>query len=166
MPAVTGIAYWASVSKPNTHFDPKWTIELVVNQEEAKKLKESLKAVTDNPKAVLQKVEKDEERGGWRVRIEQRCEKADGTPNEAPRVVDSEGEPFTRLIGNGSVVKVLYRTYKSIYKNKEYAKLALKAVKVLELVPYGDDQDEEDFYKAEGKNTNLDLGSDDFDDDL
>lgn len=169
MPIVSGTAYWASVQAPNTHFDPKWTIELVVDKAEAAKLKDVMSAVTDNPKAQFQTIKKDEERGGWVVRIEQKCERADGTKNDPPRVVDSDGEPLDALVGNGSFVKVLYRAYKSTFKNKEYVKLGLKGVKVIELVPYGDPEDQDFFEPEDGSveaSKKKSSKADEFDDDL
>lgn len=148
MPMIEGVAYWACVQKPNVNYDPKWTIQVAIDKAQYKALVAAMEEFSDNPKATLQKIEWDDEKGGYMVRLEQRCERADGTPNERPRVVDAAGEPTAALIGNGSDVKVLYRIYKSVYKGKEYIKLGLKAVKVINLVAYGD-SDEDEFFKPE-----------------
>lgn len=169
MPQIEGVAYWACVQKPNINFDPKWTIQVAVDKPQYQALVAAMKEFADNPKSILQKISYDDEKEGFMVRLEQRCERNDGTPNEKPRVVDAAGEPLADLIGNGSIVKVLYRMYKSQYKGKEYIKLGLKAVKVMELVPYGDSDDEEFFKPEEGavkKKKPVVDKEEDFDDDL
>lgn len=168
MPMIEGIAYWACIQKPNVNFEPKWTIQVAIDKAQYTALVSSMKEFANNPKASIQKIEWDDEKGGYMARLEQRCERADGTPNEKPRVVNAAGEPMTALVGNGSRVKVLFRIYKSIYKNKEFIKLGLKAVKVIDLVPFGDEGDDEFFKPEQGVASSKPKieKEEDFDDDL
>lgn len=164
MPQVSGIAYWASVHQPNTKFEPTWTIEVLLSGDEAKKLKELSEELRQSPKDNPLKIVKDEDRGGYAVKIEQRVERASGEKNQAPRVVGEDGEPFTALIGNGSKVSVLFNLYRSEYKGKAWIKAGLRAVKVHELVKYAQQEEEDEFFKGSKKKTTD--SSDDFDDDL
>ena len=45
MPTVEGKAYWASVTRPNTTFDPVYQIDLAVDEQTAKSFKDSGVAV-------------------------------------------------------------------------------------------------------------------------
>lgn len=168
MPVISGTAYWASVHKPNTTYDPKWTIELIVDKDEAAKFKSRVDELKETGKENTPAIKKDEEKGGYSIRVDQRVEQADGSPNQPPRVIDLEGQPFDELIGNGSQVEVLYNLGRSTYKNKTYIKAYLRAVKVIEHVPYkSNDPDAEDFFKASPKAGKAKpQADDDFDDDL
>ncbi len=169
MGMVTGTAYWASVIKPNTKFDPTWVIELVVSAADAKRLQEESEGVRDSKKDAPFKIAKDEERGGYAVRFTQKVEKADGTKNQAPRVIDADGFPWDeRLIGNGSKVTVLYNFYRSEFNGKAWLKGGLRGVRVEELVPYGGDEAEEAFFNPKGKTPSKKAEDDEvpFDDDI
>lgn len=56
--------------------------------------------------------------------------------NEQPRVVDADMEPFDKLIGNGSLVNVQYRVGSWNFKGKAGKTGYLKAVQVVEHIPY------------------------------
>jgi hypothetical protein len=167
MPVIKGKAYWASVQQPNKTFEPCWTVQVVVSGEEAKKYKEVLEELRETPKDSLQKIEKDEEKGGYAIRIEQRVHRQDGSENSPPRVVNADGEPFTQLIGNGSDVHILYRPARTTYKGRAFLKGFLHGVKVINLIPYvGRNADEEEFYgksASSSKNESSDGFDEDFD---
>jgi hypothetical protein len=127
---VNGIAYWASVYQPNTTFEPKYQIDLIVDKETAKKLEEhNLKVVPD------------EERGGFLVKFSKKAFNKEGAPVDKPRVVDARKEPMDAQIGNGSEVNVLFHLYDWAYGGKKGTKAVLDGVQVVKLVEYtgGDD---------------------------
>ena len=68
MPTVEGKAYWASVTRPNTTFDPVYQIDLAVDEQTAKSFKDSGVAV------------KTDDRGNI-VKFKRKVARADGTKN-------------------------------------------------------------------------------------
>ena len=140
MPTVEGKAYWASVTRPNTTFDPVYQIDLSVDEDTAKSFKDSGVSV------------KTDDRGNI-VKFKRKVSRADGTKNPMPRLVDSAKNPIDVLVGNGSKVKVLYKPFDWKFAGKSGTSLDLQAVQVIELVPYGEDFDVSDGgYVAEGSN--------------
>lgn len=139
MTVVKGKAYWASVQQPNTTYEPEWAIDILVD---------------DNNRAAFEAdgvpiKNKDDERGDF-VHIRQRVARRDGTQNEAPSVVDAQKQPFTGLIGNGSVVNVMYTPFAWEMNGKSGVSPLLKKVQVVDLVEYkaGEDFDVEDGFTA------------------
>tara|TARA_A100001201_G_C4025007_1_gene181745 strand:+ start:324 stop:791 length:468 start_codon:yes stop_codon:yes gene_type:complete len=139
MTVVKGKAYWASVQQPNTTFEPEWAIDILVD---------------DNNRAAFEAdgvpiKNKDDERGDF-VHIRQRVARRDGTQNDAPAVVDAQKQPFTGLIGNGSVVNVMYTPFAWEMNGKSGVSPLLKKVQVVDLVEYkaGEDFDVEDGFTA------------------
>ena len=121
MPTVEGKAYWASVTRPNTTFDPVYQIDLSVDEDTAKSFKDSGVSV------------KTDDRGNI-VKFKRKVARADGTKNPMPRLVDSAKNPIDWK-----------------FAGKSGTSLDLQAVQVLDLVPYGEDFDVSDGgYVAEG----------------
>jgi hypothetical protein len=166
MPVINGIAYWASIQKPNTKFEPKWCIDVVVSKDEAEKFSDLCKSLKETGKETLPKITKDEEKGGFVIRFEQKVARADGSSNNPPRIINADGEPFTDLVGNGSKVDVLYSLYKAEYKGKTWIKPGLRGVKILDLVKFSGATEEEDFYKSSGSSKVQSKTDDDFDDEV
>lgn len=136
MSTITGKCKWASVSSPNTTFeDPVWTIDVSLDEE-------NLKVVQNDG---LNVKNKNDDRGDF-VTIKRKVHGKYG-PNQAPELVDSKRTPMLNtLIGNGSLVKVIYRPYDWSFGKKTGISGDLKKVQVLELVPYSSDKEEmEDF---------------------
>ena len=48
-----GTAYWASVTTPNTRFEPKYTIDLVVDEDTAEQLRTSGITIKDKEETKL-----------------------------------------------------------------------------------------------------------------
>ncbi len=76
MPTVEGKAYWASVTRPNTTFDPVYQIDLAIDDKTAEEFKGKGVSV------------KQDERGSV-VKFKRKVARADGTKNPMPRLVDS-----------------------------------------------------------------------------
>lgn len=155
---VRGIAMWASVQTPNTTFDPVYSIDLIVDEDKADKLKE-----------LGLKVKKTED--GLVCKFKRKQFRFDGTENAKPVIVDAKKEPFNGLIGNGSEVIVQFSTYE--WTNKFGSGIAsdLQGVQIVNLVSYkaadGEefdviDEDDEEEIGAKPKAPK----ADEFDDDL
>lgn len=153
MPIVEGIALWASVQEPNTTFDPRYSIDLVIDDE----TKEILEA-QGLPIKKAEDVKEASKYGKWVVKFKQPAiNKKTGQANPAPIVLDAKKNPFTDLIGNGSRVKVAVNISEWSFGNKKGIAGYLKGVQVLDLVPYSkspvDEFEEEDGFTAEQDTT-------------
>ena len=130
MPVLNGKAYWASVVTPNTTFDEDgvYSIDLAVDEENKKS------AVAEG----LSIKNKGDERGDF-VTIKRKAKRKDGSLNRAPDIMDNMKRPLQNtLIGNGSTVNVLFKTYEWNHKptNRSGKSADLQAVQVVNLIPY------------------------------
>jgi len=132
MPVLSGKSHWASITSPNKTFEPhKWMIDLSLEGEELEKAK----------KIGLSIKNKGDERGDF-VSISRKVYRKDGGENSSPGLVDSQKRPMENtLIGNGSDVNVLFKTYEWEYAGKAGVGSDLQKVQVVNLIPYGDDDD-------------------------
>ena len=82
---------------------------------------------------------------GFRVRdndgqkeliIKRKVERKDGTPNQAPKLLDANKEPLDVAVGNGSKVNVQYREWETSNNYGDFKGLDLQAVQVVDLVEY------------------------------
>jgi hypothetical protein len=129
---VSGKAYWASLSAPNTTYEPVWCIDVTVDE----KTKVELESIGLNVQ------NKGDEKGDF-IKIKRKVMKPDGTEREAPNVVDSKRNPWDKsLIGNGSDVNVKFKVYEYEYNKNHGVSADLIAVQVVKLVPYGSDFDD------------------------
>lgn len=124
---ISGTARWASLTKPNTKFEPVWTIDLMLSADDAKSLKKD-----------GFNVKKDDD--GHFLKIKRRTVKRNLDPAEPPRVVDSKNNEWDgKLIGNGSQVKVKFAGFE--YDETKPLAAYLNAVQVVDLVSYEEDFD-------------------------
>ena len=100
MGIIKGTAYWASVTKPNTTFEPTWTIN-VGNLDDVAKAQLEADGLSGKIK------NKGDDQGDF-IQIKQKCESKDGNPFDPPTVIGRLKQPFTDNIGNGSEVAVKY----------------------------------------------------------
>lgn len=152
---------WAAVQAPNTTFDPCWSVDAVLTKEQAK----ALQAEGLSPK-------KDKD-GDIILKFKRNVDRADGTQNNPPRVIDASKAAMTDLIGNGSICNIQYNVYEWKWKSKAGVSAGLMAIQVLDLVPYKGAEDEfeveEDFGGEADELSDQSDDSDsedDFDDDL
>lgn len=141
---VSGTALWAFTNILDTKYEPCWRINVVMDDEEANKLKE-----------LKLKVKRNDE-GKYEYKFKRKLNKANGEgTNPAPRVVDAAKEPFEGIIGNGSKINVQFGVYK--WKNSFGAGIGadLQAVQVVDLVPYsgsgGSGSEKDEFTKVDGE---------------
>ena len=135
MPVITGTAYWAAITNPNTTFDSDgiWSID-VANLD-----KKNLEMVKKDGLAIKNK---GDDRGDF-VTVKRRVRRKDGSLNRAPDLVDGQKRTMTNtLIGNGTKVNVHYTTYEWEFKGRAGVSADLRAVQVVELIPYNTEADE------------------------
>ena len=127
---------WASVIEPNTKFEPTWEIEAELNEQQAAMFADAGVRLKEDDGMKLLRFKR--KVGGTK--------KDGGTyTNEPPRVVDASKQPFGQLIGNGSLVNIQYDLREWAMMGNTGVKADLKAVQVLELVPYSGGGDTDEF---------------------
>ncbi len=128
MAIVEGTAYWASITRPNEKFEPMWRIDLAVDDATASEFQKqgfSVGETTINDETIKNI-----------IKFKRKVSKANGDKNQQPQLVDAEKKPLDKIVGNGSKVKVMYKSYDWNYKGKTGKGLDLQAVQVLDLVEY------------------------------
>ena len=135
MSVISGNAYWAAITNPNTTFDADgvWTVD-VTNLD-----KKNLDIVKKDGLAVKNKGDDREDF----VTVKRRGRRKDGSLNRAPDLVDGQKRTMTNtLIGNGSKINVHYTTYEWEFKGRAGVSADLRAVQVTDLIPYNTESDE------------------------
>ena len=115
-----GKAKWASITTPNTRYEPVYSINLIVDDDIANDFAEGMALV-----------------------IKRKVNGPNGMVRAAPRLFDVEKNEVDVQVGNGSDVRVQYNEYEGENKYGPYKGLDLQAVQVLELVPYKSQDGEE-----------------------
>lgn len=134
MPTLSGKAYWASIANPNTTFEPVWSIDLAVEGGELDKARQMNLNIKN----------KSDERGDF-VTIKRKVNRKDGSQNQRPSLVDSnKNDMGNTLVGNGSDVNVLFKTYEWEYAGKMGIGTELEKVQVTKLVEYNDNSEDFD----------------------
>ena len=131
MALVEGKAYWASVTTPNTTFEPVYSVDLVVDEETASEFQSSGHRVKDltvkdssgNPVPV-----------GKAITIKRKVNGPNGMIRKAPKLYNANKELIDDIIGNGSTVRVQYNEYDWNWQGKTGKGLDFKAMQVLDLV--------------------------------
>jgi len=124
MAILSGTAYWASVTTPNTTYEPVYTVNLVVDEETAQSFRSkgySVKDMDEGPALV----------------IKRKVNGPNGMVRPAPKLVDASKNPIDERVGNGSTVKVQYKEWESVWKGKTFKGLDFQAMQVLDLVSVG-----------------------------
>jgi len=135
---ISGKCHYASITEPNTKFDPVWSIQVEVN---------------DNNRAVIEGAglpisNKDDDRGDF-VTIKRKVLRPDGSQRAAPFIKDSQNNIWNgKLIANGSTVNVKAVPYEWNYAGKSGVSADLAAVQVVDFIEYT--RDDQDFEPVEG----------------
>ena len=82
MTLISGKAYWASITAPNTTFEPCWTIDVALDEENYEKVMADGLTVKN----------KSDDRGNF-VTIKRKVDGKNG-PNLAPELVDTQRQPM------------------------------------------------------------------------
>ena len=135
---LTGKCHYASLVEPNTKFDPVWTIQIEVNDENRSAIEGANLPITN----------KGDDRGDF-VIIKRKVFRKDGSERQAPIVKDSQNNPWNnKLIGNGSLVNVKAIPYEWNYAGKTGISADLAAVQVVDFIEYTASR--EDFDPVDG----------------
>jgi hypothetical protein len=130
MSVISGTAYWASITMPNTTFDADgvYTID-ICNLDE-----ENIQIASQDG---LEIKNKGDERGDF-ITAKTKVRRKDGGTNSPPKVVDSKLNPMAPdvLVGNGSKVNVSYRPFEWSFGNRSGMSAGLNSIQVLDLVEY------------------------------
>ena len=136
---ITGKCHYASITEPNTKFDPVWSIQV---------------EVTDDNREVVEKsglkvANKGDERGDF-VTIKRKVHRKDGTQRTAPLVMDSQNNRWNndKKIANGSTVNVKAIPYEWDYAGKSGISADLAAVQIVDFIEYSGKQ--QDFAAVDG----------------
>ena len=124
MAILQGEAYWASVTTPNTTYEPVYSVNLVVDEETAKDFESRgfpIKQMDEGPAIV----------------IKRKVNGPNGMVRQAPKLLDRNKNPLDARVGNGSNVRVQYKEWESVWKGKTFKGLDFQAMQVLDLVSVG-----------------------------
>jgi len=131
MPVLTGKAWWPSVTKPNTTYEPQYCVNLIVEEDVAKDFKKrgfTVKDMDDGPAVILRR----------------KVNGPNGMIRNAPKLLDRNKNPLDCQIGNGSDVKVQYKEWEKEVNGQLFKGLDFLAMQVLNLIAYGEPGDEFD----------------------
>ena len=123
MAILEGSVKWASITTPNTKFEPVYTVDLIVDEETA-----------NDFASRGHKVKQHDE--GPALVIKRKVNGPNGMIRPAPRLLDASKQEINTAVGNGSKVRVEYNEYSGEGKCGPYTGLDLQAVQVIDLVPY------------------------------
>ena len=131
MAVLEGKAYWASVTTPNTTFEPVYTVDLVVDDEVANSFEARGFKIKDLSV-------KDENGGatsvGRALTIKRKVNGPSGMVRSAPKLFDKEKNTMDDVVGNGSHVKVQYNEWETDNKYGSFKGLDFQAMQVIDLV--------------------------------
>jgi len=123
MAILEGTAKWASITTPNTKFEPVYTVDLIVDE------------TTANDFASRgHKIKQHDE--GPAIVIKRKVNGPNGMVRPAPRLLDESKQEVTTAVGNGSKIRVQFNEYAGEGKYGPYKGLDLQAVQIVNLVPY------------------------------
>ena len=123
MALVEGVAYWASVTTPNTTYTPVYTVNLVVDEEIANDFRSRGFTVKDMEE-------------GPALLIKRKVNGPNGMIRSAPKLLDKHKQPMNVAVGNGSKVKVQYKEWETTWNGMQYKGLDFQAMQVLDFVEY------------------------------
>ncbi len=123
-----GIAYWASVTTPNTKYEPVYTVDLVVSDDVANDFETrgfKTKEITMNEEVI-----------GKAITFKRKVNGPNGMVRQSPKLLDANKVPIDELVGNGSKVRVQYSEWETSNKYGDFKGLDFQAMQVLDLVQY------------------------------
>ena len=123
-----GIAYWDSVTTPNTKFEPVYTVDLVVSEDVANDFEArgyKVKEISNGDEVI-----------GRAITFKRKVNGPNGMVRQAPKLLDANKNPIDELVGNGSKVKVQYSEWETSNKYGDFKGLDFQAMQVIDLVQY------------------------------
>ena len=123
MAILEGTVKWASITTPNTKFEPMYTVDLIVDEETA-----------NDFASRGHKIKQHDE--GPAVVIKRKVNGPNGVTRPAPRLLDKDKQEINVAVGNGSKVRVQFNEYSGEGKYGPYQGLDLQAVQLVDLIEY------------------------------
>ena len=123
MAILEGSVKWASITTPNTKFEPVYTVDLIVDEK-----------IANDFASRGHKVKQHDE--GPALVIKRKVHGPNGITRPAPRLLDKDKQEINVAVGNGSKVRVQCSEYEWEYAGKSGKSLDLQGVQVIELVEY------------------------------
>ena len=123
MAILEGTVKWASITTPNTKFEPMYTVDLIVDEE-----------IANDFASRGHKIKQHDE--GPAVVIKRKVNGPNGVTRPAPRLLDKDKQEINVAVGNGSKVRVQFNEYSGEGKYGPYQGLDLQAVQVVDLIEY------------------------------
>ena len=123
MAILEGTVKWASITTPNTKFEPVYTVDLIVDEQTA-----------NDFASRGHKIKQHDE--GPAVVIKRKVNGPNGITRPAPRLLDKDKQEINVAVGNGSKVRVQFNEYSGEGKYGPYQGLDLQAVQVVDLIEY------------------------------
>tara|TARA_R100001460_G_scaffold38448_5_gene72998 strand:- start:354 stop:791 length:438 start_codon:yes stop_codon:yes gene_type:complete len=123
-----GLAFWASVTRPNTKYEPVYTVDLVIEDSEASDFESRGFKVKD---LVI-----NGDKVGRAITIKRKVNGPNGLVRTPPKLVDANKNPMDELVGNGSRVKVQFNEWEVENKYGSFKGLDFQAMQVLNLISY------------------------------
>ena len=134
-----GIANWASITTPNTRFEHKYCIDVVLDDATAQELRSQGYNIKD----------KDD---GPTITVSRKVNGPNGMVRKPPTLMDAQKQTLDCLVGNGSKVKVQASPWEITRNGQDFKGLELQAVQVIDLVSYSaGDGDEFDVIEGDEK---------------
>ena len=130
MAVVEGRAYWASVTTPNTKYDPVYSVNLVVEDSVAEDFRSNGFTVKDMDE-------------GPAVVIKRKVNGPNGMIRQPPKLLDKNKNAMNVSVGNGSLVKVQYKEWETTWNGTQSKGLDFQAMQVLDLIEYAAPDGEE-----------------------
>jgi hypothetical protein len=137
---VVGKVSWARVYQPDAKFNPDnpvWSVDIEITSDIKNGLEKICEGIDPKIKRITFLSKTDE---GYKVKAKRSLKKASGDENRPPRVIDADGKPFNKNIGNGSLCRVTVAIFDWNNKFGKGFSCDLDTVQVLEHVVYGDDE--------------------------
>ncbi len=129
MPVLSGTAYWAYVTTPNTTFQPCYTVNLVVDPSTASDFEDRgfrVKQMDEGPAII----------------IKRKVNGPNGMIRKAPTLLDRRKNEIDVNVGNGSKVKVQYNEWESQWNGKTFKGLDFVKMQVIDLIEFNPEKDE------------------------
>lgn len=123
MAVLQGKAYWASVTTPNTTFEPVYSVNLVVDNDTAEQFRNDGYTIKDMDE-------------GPAIVIKRKVNGPNGLVRQAPKLMDKAKNAMDVAVGNGSLVKVQYKPWETEWRGKTFKGLDFQAMQVLDLIAY------------------------------
>tara|TARA_R110001606_G_scaffold183077_1_gene329695 strand:- start:283 stop:801 length:519 start_codon:yes stop_codon:yes gene_type:complete len=150
---ITGKCHYASITEPNTKFEPVWSIQVEVDDTNRATIEAAGLTISN----------KGDDRNDF-VTIKRKVERKDGTIRQGPTVKDSQNNDWDgKLIANGSVVNVKAIPFEWSYAGKSGVSADLAAVQVVDFIEYAGGGSGDDFtvvpggYVTQGGNIDEDI---------